>query len=98
MKYTLFECIDCKETYLADNLCDGYKCPECGGMVIEIGSLEGAEEAIEEMTNKVNKAKRNGLIRKYKRKDDDIKVTRTLYANNEEFATITVNFNTEKVE
>lgn len=86
-KTMILECLDCKETYLADDPCDGYNCPKCNGMVIGMGSLEGAEESIEEMTNIVNKAKHNGLIRKYKRKD---KNTRT------ENISITINFNAEE--
>ena len=109
--YMLFECLECGETYLADNRCDGYNCPKCNGHIVPRGFIKEIEEGIKDVQDKVNKAKHNGLIRKYKRKDDDIKVTRTLYADGEAHTkeilhgidlssgkdiTVRVNFNAEE--
>lgn len=85
--YMLFECLECGETYLADNRCDGYKCPECDGHIVPRGFIKGIEEDIKDMQDKVNKAKHNGLIRKYKRKDDNTRI---------EDINITINFNAEE--
>ncbi len=64
-KPMLFECLNCKETYLADNLCDGYNCPKCNGHIKPLGFIKDIEEGIREMRNKIKKAKKNGLIRNY---------------------------------
>ncbi|MBU5425003.1 hypothetical protein KQI41_01155 [Tissierella pigra] len=64
-KTMLFECIECKETYLADNLCDGYNCPKCEGIIVGRGFIKDIEEGLKDMQDKINKAKENGLIRKY---------------------------------
>lgn len=64
-KPMLFECLDCKETYLADNLCDGYKCPKCNGHITERGFVNEIEKSIKDMQNKIKTAKKNGLIRNY---------------------------------
>lgn len=64
-KPMLFECLECGETYLADNLCDGYKCPKCDGYVVGRGFIKEIERLIKEDQRKINRAKENGLIRKY---------------------------------
>ncbi len=64
-KTMLFECLDCKETYLADNLCDGCNCPRCKGLVMGRGFIKEIEEGLKDTQDKINRAKENGLIRKY---------------------------------
>lgn len=64
-KPMLFECMECRETYLADNLCDGYNCPKCNGHVVARGYIKEIEEGIKVTRDKINRAKENGLIRKY---------------------------------
>lgn len=61
----LVECLDCEETYLADDLCDGCKCSKCNGHLVERGFIKEMEESIKEIEDKINRAKNNGLIRKY---------------------------------
>lgn len=71
-KPMLLECLDCGETYLADNLCEGYRCPKCDGFIVGRGfikdleeNMAGMEERIKVTRDKITKAKENGLIRKY---------------------------------
>jgi DNA-directed RNA polymerase subunit RPC12/RpoP len=64
-KLMLLECINCKETYLADDKCDGYNCPKCNGHIVPRGFIEKMEESIKETQYKIKKAKGNGLIRNY---------------------------------
>ena len=65
MDYNILECLDCKETYLADNFSDGYNCPKCAGYTRPIGNIEEMEKQIKQMVIEISKAKRNGLIRNY---------------------------------
>lgn len=81
-KPMLFECLDCSETYLADNLCDGCKCPKCNGHVVGIGFVKEIEEGLKDMQNKIIRAKENGLIRTYPKSA----ITKTLYADGEPYS------------
>jgi DNA-directed RNA polymerase subunit RPC12/RpoP len=92
-KPMLFECLECGETYLADNLCDGCNCPKCNGHIVGRGFIKEIEEDLKEMQNKINRAKENGLIRKAHKKHTkkeggnmkriNIKEVGTLYAEGE---------------
>lgn len=67
-KYLLMECVDCGETYLGDNMCDGCKCNKCDGPAVGLGFMgkvliRDIEEELNGMQNKISKAKSNGLIR-----------------------------------
>lgn len=94
-KPMLFECIDCKETYLADNLCNGCKCPKCNGRVASRGFIKEIEERLKDMQDKVNRAKENGLIRKYNISVEPKNIYGVDYATDKDI-TIKASFNAEE--
>lgn len=97
-KPILFECLDCKETYLADNLCDGYKCPRCNGHIVARGFVKELEENAKDMQDKINRAKENGLIRKY---NTSVKTNKCIYGvdyGSGRDITVTVKIDTEQIK
>lgn len=109
-KPMLFECLNCKETYLADNLCEGYNCPKCNGRIIAIGFMHKIEEDLKDIKNKIKKAKKNGLIRNYYKYHIPPKPNLPLSPNNHisgvdlsgkkdnTVHTITINVNAENID
>ena len=92
-KPMLFECLECRETYLADNLCDGCKCPKCNGHVVGRGFIKEIEESLKDMQDKINRAKKNGLIRKY---STSSKYLYGVDLSNKKDITVIVSFNSEE--
>lgn len=77
-KTILLECKDCGEVFLGDDLCDGYRCPICEGVIMpfiykhDIASIREIETNIntgskvfEQQKKLIDKAKENGSIRNY---------------------------------
>mgnify|MGYP001191703519 CR=1 FL=1 len=101
-KLMLFECIECEETYLADNLCDGYNCPKCNGHIVPKGFIKEIEEGIKDVQNKIKRAKKNGLIRKYnnspkpKLPPNPNKYLYGVDLSNKKDITVTISFNSEE--
>lgn len=99
-KPMLLECVECKETYLADNLCDGYKCPKCNGMVVGIGFMRkifvsDIEKEMKDIQYKIDKAKENGLIRKYNKSPSSKYIYGVDLAKGKDF-TVKVSLNAEE--
>lgn len=97
-KPMLFECLgDCKETYLADNLCDGYRCPKCNGHIAERGFIKELEENARDMQDKIIRAKENGLIREYNASVEPNKCIYGVDYGSGRDITVTVKMDTEQI-
>lgn len=84
-KTILLECEDCGEVFLGDNLCDGYMCPICeSGSVVSFGvmrnvtikeieeNIKAREKGLEEDKDTIARAKKNGLIRTYNKRKNEL--------------------------
>lgn len=94
----LAECLGCNETYLADNLCGGYRCPKCNGYTTERGFIEDLEERVKDLQDKIDKAKENGLIRKYTTSAKTNKCRYGVDYGSGRDITVTVKIDTEQIK